>query len=161
MGEKIWLFKKINLSLRTEVIINIFLLMVAAILLIGFTISKINERHIIEEKVKNGEEMVQDFQAIIDLVGARLGASGSRDGSLFAKDCRLGNVRANERDAGGECLGHGHPEPKAKRAFISSFGPGEPIQESSVPLQATGEWHPPQYGRPRQLLRQRRGGEFL
>ena len=42
--KKIWLFKKLNLSLRIEVIINISFLMLAAILLIGFTISKINER---------------------------------------------------------------------------------------------------------------------
>ncbi len=68
MTQKSWLFKKINLSLRTEVIINISLLMLAAILLIGFTISKINERNIIEEKIRNGEGMIQDFQAIIDFV---------------------------------------------------------------------------------------------
>jgi len=68
MGQRSWLFKKINLSLRTEVIINISLLMLAAILLIGFTISKINERNIIEEKIRNGEGMIQDFQAIIDFI---------------------------------------------------------------------------------------------
>ncbi len=66
MAQRNWLFKKINLNLRTEVIINISLLMLAAILLIGFTISKINERNIIEEKVRNGERVIQDFQAIID-----------------------------------------------------------------------------------------------
>jgi len=63
-----WLFKRINLSLRTEVIVNISLLMLAAILLIGFTISKVNERNIVEEKIKNGGAMVQDFQAIIDFL---------------------------------------------------------------------------------------------
>ena len=68
MGKKSWLFKKINLSLRMEVIINISLLMLAAILLIGFTISKINEKNIIEEKIRNGEGMIQDFQAIIDFI---------------------------------------------------------------------------------------------
>ncbi len=66
MAQRNWLFKKINLNLRTEVIINISLLMLAAILLIGFTISKINERNIIEEKIRNGERVIQDFQAIID-----------------------------------------------------------------------------------------------
>jgi hypothetical protein len=66
MGKKSWLFKKIHLNLRIEVIINISLLMLVAILLIGFTISKINERNIIEEKIRNGEGMIQDFQAIID-----------------------------------------------------------------------------------------------
>ncbi|MEW6377605.1 MAG: ATP-binding protein [Thermodesulfobacteriota bacterium] len=63
-----WLFKRLNLPLRTEVIVNISLLMLAAILLIGFTISKVNERNIIQEKVRYGEEMARDFQAIIDFM---------------------------------------------------------------------------------------------
>ncbi len=62
------LFKKLDISLRTEVIINISLLMLAAILLIGFTISKINERSIIQEKIKSGEGMIQDVQAIVDFL---------------------------------------------------------------------------------------------
>ena len=57
MKQGFWLFKKINLSLRIEVIINISLLMLAAILLIGFTISKIDERNIIQEKIRYGERM--------------------------------------------------------------------------------------------------------
>src|SRR3990172_6958099 len=63
-----WLFKKLSLSLRTEVIINISLLMLAAILLIGFTISKVSEKNILREKVRYGEGVVQDFQAIIDFI---------------------------------------------------------------------------------------------
>ena len=66
--KKFWLFKKINLGLRTEVIINISFLMLAAILLIGFTISKIVEKNIIQEKVRYGKRMVQDFQGIIDFI---------------------------------------------------------------------------------------------
>ena len=66
--KKNWLFKKINLNLRSEVIINISFLMLAAILLIGFTISKINERNIIREKIKYGERMIQDFQTILDFM---------------------------------------------------------------------------------------------
>ena len=63
-----WLFKKINLGLRTEVIINICFLMLAAILLIGLTISNINERNIVQEKTRNGQRMVQDFQSILDFI---------------------------------------------------------------------------------------------
>jgi two-component system NtrC family sensor kinase len=63
-----WLFKNLQLGLRTEVIVNISLLMLAAILLIGFTISKVNERNMVEEKIRNGGAMVQDFQAIIDFI---------------------------------------------------------------------------------------------
>jgi two-component system NtrC family sensor kinase len=66
--KKIWLFKKLNLSLRTEVVLNISFLMVAAILLIGFTISKINERNIKQEKIRYGERMIQDFQTIMDFI---------------------------------------------------------------------------------------------
>ena len=68
MKNQSWLFKKLNLNLRMEIIINISLLMLAAILLIGFTISKINEKKIIQEKIENGERMIQDFQVIIDFI---------------------------------------------------------------------------------------------
>lgn len=68
MENKFWLFKKLNLNLRAEIIVNISLLMLAAILLIGFTISKINEKTIIQQKIRNGEGMIQDFQAIIDFM---------------------------------------------------------------------------------------------
>lgn len=63
-----WLFRKLSLSLRTEVVINISLLMLAAILLIGFSISKVSEKNIFREKVRYGEGVVQDFQAIIDFM---------------------------------------------------------------------------------------------
>jgi hypothetical protein len=65
---KFWLFKKINLNLRAEIIINISILMLVAILLIGFTISRINEWNIIEEKIRNGQRTIQDFQTVIDFV---------------------------------------------------------------------------------------------
>jgi signal transduction histidine kinase len=68
MKNRLWLFKKINLGLRTEVIINISFLMLAAILLIGFTISNINERNIVQEKARNGKRMIQDFQTIVDFI---------------------------------------------------------------------------------------------
>jgi len=68
MKKSLWLFKKINLGLRTEVIINISFLMLAAILLIGFTISNINERNIVQEKARNGKRMIQDFQTIVDFI---------------------------------------------------------------------------------------------
>ncbi|MGZ3749297.1 MAG: sensor histidine kinase, partial [Pseudobdellovibrionaceae bacterium] len=69
---------KINLGLRTEVIINISFLMLAAILLIGFTISKIVEKNILQEKIRYGERMAQDFQTIIDFI--------SRDKKEFTLD---------------------------------------------------------------------------
>jgi signal transduction histidine kinase len=55
--------------------------MLATILLIGFTISKIVERNIIQEKIKYGERMVQDFQGIIDFI--------SRDKKEFVLDSSI------------------------------------------------------------------------
>ena len=63
-----WLFKKINFGLRTEIIVNISFLMLAAILLIGFTVSNINERNIVQEKTRNGKRMIQEFQTVIDFI---------------------------------------------------------------------------------------------
>jgi signal transduction histidine kinase len=68
MKRSFWLFKKLNLSLRTEVIINISFLMLAAILLIGFTTSKIIELEMIDERKSYGEKMIQDFQVVIDFM---------------------------------------------------------------------------------------------
>jgi two-component system NtrC family sensor kinase len=68
MQKPSWLFKKLNLSLRAEVVINISLLMLAAVFLIIFTTSKANEQNIIQEKIRNYEGMVQDFQTVIDFI---------------------------------------------------------------------------------------------
>ena len=68
MKHQLWLFRKINLSLRLEIIVNISLLMLVAILLIGFTISKMNEKNILREKIKSTEGMIKDFQAIADFM---------------------------------------------------------------------------------------------
>jgi signal transduction histidine kinase len=68
MKKQSWLFKRLDLSLRSEVIIDISLLMLAAIFLIGFTTSKVNEENIIQEKIRNGKGMIQDFQTIIDFM---------------------------------------------------------------------------------------------
>ncbi len=68
MKKPSWLFKRLNLTLRTEIIINISLLMLVAIFLIGFTTSRANEKSIIQAKIRNCEGMVQDFQTIVDFI---------------------------------------------------------------------------------------------
>jgi two-component system NtrC family sensor kinase len=68
MKKPSWLFKRLNLNLRTEVVVNISLLMLAAIFLIGFTTSRANEKSIIQSKIRNCEAMVQDFQTIVDFI---------------------------------------------------------------------------------------------
>jgi len=54
--KKLGLSKKLTLGLRAEIIFNISFLMLAAILLIGFTISKITERNILQERCKMVKE---------------------------------------------------------------------------------------------------------
>ena len=66
--KEFWLFKRLNLSLRTEVIVNISLLMMAAILLIGFTTFKISEKNIVQERIRNGERVGHDLQAMVDFL---------------------------------------------------------------------------------------------
>jgi hypothetical protein len=82
MEKPSWLFKRLDLSLRTEVIINISLLMLAAIFLIGFTTSRANEKNIIQAKVKNCENMVQDFQTIVDFTLREKGELGLNPSSV-------------------------------------------------------------------------------
>ncbi len=68
MKKPSWLFKRLNLTLRTEVVINIALLMLVAIFLIGFTTSKANERNILQTKIRQSQEMMQDFQNLIEFL---------------------------------------------------------------------------------------------
>ena len=49
-------------------IVNISILMLAAILLIGFSMAKINERSLVEEKLKAGGRVIEDFQSVMDFL---------------------------------------------------------------------------------------------
>jgi len=62
-----WLFQKFRVGLRTEIILNLALLMTGALLLVGFGIIKIHERDILEQKVRNGKIIVRSVQNSIDL----------------------------------------------------------------------------------------------
>jgi len=64
------------------VVINISLLMLAAIFLIGFTTSRANERNIIQAKIRNCESMVQDFQTIVDFIVREKGELSLNSSSL-------------------------------------------------------------------------------
>jgi len=65
-----WLFRKFRVGLRTEIILNLALLMMGAMLLVGFGIIKIHERDILQQKVRNGKIIVKSVQNSIDLYGA-------------------------------------------------------------------------------------------
>ena len=67
MKRPAWLFQKFRVGLRTEIILNLALLMTGALLLVGFGIIKIHERDILEQKVRNGKIIVRSVQNSIDL----------------------------------------------------------------------------------------------
>jgi two-component system, NtrC family, sensor kinase len=77
-----WLFRRLNLNLRAEIIINISLLMLAAILLIGFSISKISEKNIVQERIKTSEKIVRDFQWVMDFLTRNTDVSSLRSPGL-------------------------------------------------------------------------------
>jgi two-component system NtrC family sensor kinase len=57
-----WLFRKIQMGLTTEIVLNITILMVASLLLIGFTILKISEQEILEQKVAGSRIVLFSLQ---------------------------------------------------------------------------------------------------
>jgi two-component system NtrC family sensor kinase len=57
-----WLFRKIQMGLRTEIILNITILMVASLLLVGFTIFKVSEQEIIEQKIAGSRIVLFSLQ---------------------------------------------------------------------------------------------------
>jgi two-component system, NtrC family, sensor kinase len=69
-AKRFWLFRKLNLSLTAEIIINISLVMLVAILLIGFSISKVYEKRILDEKMNSAVAMIGDIQTFIDFVSS-------------------------------------------------------------------------------------------
>ncbi len=67
MKRPAWLLRKFKFGLRTEIILNLALLMTGAMLLVGFSIMKIHERDILEQKLKNGKLILSSIQDSIDL----------------------------------------------------------------------------------------------
>jgi two-component system NtrC family sensor kinase len=57
-----WLFRKIQMGLRTEIVLNITILMIASLLLVGFTILKVSEQEIIEQKIAGSRIVLFSLQ---------------------------------------------------------------------------------------------------
>ncbi|RPJ00707.1 MAG: hypothetical protein EHM36_14295, partial [Deltaproteobacteria bacterium] len=136
----LWLFRNLNLNLRAELIVNIALLILAAVLLIGFTLFKINERNIVAEKIRYGEEMIQDFQKVLDFV-----LKEKRDTSLKDQEVRreIGDfVRLYSRDKGFQELVIADEEMKV--IFSKRAGLSEKVYagDSLKKVITTGQFHP-------------------
>lgn len=56
------LFRKIPLSLRTEIVLNIAVLTMASLLLAGFTILKVSEQEILEQKIAGSRIVLFSLQ---------------------------------------------------------------------------------------------------
>jgi two-component system NtrC family sensor kinase len=57
-----WLFRKIQMGLRTEIVLNIAVLMVASLLLVGFTIFKVSEQEILRQKIAGSRIILFSLQ---------------------------------------------------------------------------------------------------
>jgi two-component system NtrC family sensor kinase len=57
-----WLFRKIQMGLRTEIVLNIAVLMVASLLLVGFTIFKVSEQEILKQKIAGSRIILFSLQ---------------------------------------------------------------------------------------------------
>ncbi|MBW2039773.1 MAG: HAMP domain-containing protein [Deltaproteobacteria bacterium] len=57
-----WLLRKVQVGLRTEIVLNIAILIVASLLLIGFTILKVSEKEVLEQKIAGGHIVLSSLQ---------------------------------------------------------------------------------------------------
>lgn len=137
MKHQLWLFRKLNLSLRMEIIINISLLMLVAILLIGFTLSKMNEKNILQEKIKSAEGMIKDFQAILDFMARGRETFSLGDpavqkeiqdfAQIYIKEKGLSDLVVLDQEMraiagkGGESLGQSYSNEPMKKALQSGL----------------------------------------
>jgi signal transduction histidine kinase len=60
------LFRTIPIGLRTEIVLNIAILMVASLLLVGFTILKVSEQEIVEQKIAGARIILFSLQSGIN-----------------------------------------------------------------------------------------------
>lgn len=98
MKKPSWLFKRLDLSLRTEVIINISLLMLAAIFLIGFTTTKANEKKILRGKTDHAEALVQDIQTFLEFIFREKRATSFNEPILREEIQEFINIYAKKRN---------------------------------------------------------------
>jgi two-component system NtrC family sensor kinase len=61
-----WLFRKIRMGLRMEIVLNIAVLTTASLLLIGFTILRVSEQEIVEQKITGSRIILFSLQRVIN-----------------------------------------------------------------------------------------------
>jgi signal transduction histidine kinase len=130
MGRDSWLFRKLAVGLRVEIILNMTLLVIAAILLVGISMLKLNERNILNQKVEGSWFIVRSIQNAVNLMSRGQGNPSLADASLqglvgmYAGDERLKAVSIVDRDfrivahSRREMIGRKAETPQFKRAIL-------------------------------------------
>ncbi len=131
MARDFWLFRKLAVGLRMEVILNITLLVIAAILLVGISMLKLNERNILNQKVEGSWFIVRSIQNTIDHMfkgdgnPSLMGLSLQGLVEMYAADERLKAVAIVDRDfsivahSRREMIGRDMETQQFKRAILS------------------------------------------
>jgi two-component system NtrC family sensor kinase len=99
-----WLFRKLAVGLRVEIILNMTLLVIAAVLLVGISMLKLNERNILNQKVEGSWFIVNSIQNTLNLMLEEQGNPSlggiSLDAlvAMYARDERLKSITIVNRD---------------------------------------------------------------
>jgi len=98
------LFRKLAVGLRLEIILNMTLLVIAAILLVGISMLKLSERNILNQKIEGSWFIVHSIQNTMNLMFKGKGnpflAGPPLQGlvSMYAADERLKEIAMVDRD---------------------------------------------------------------
>jgi signal transduction histidine kinase len=99
-----WLFRKLAVGLRVEIILQLTLLVIAAILLVGIFMLKLNRDNILNQKVEGSWFIVNSIQNTMNLMFKGQGNPSLADPALqglvemYAADERLREVSIVDRD---------------------------------------------------------------
>lgn len=98
------LFRKLSVGLRLEIILNMTLLVIAAILLVGISMLKLSERNILNQKIEGSWFIVHSIQNTMNLMFKGKGnpflAGSALQGLvlMYAADERLKEIAIVDRD---------------------------------------------------------------
>jgi signal transduction histidine kinase len=130
------LFRKIPLSLRTEIVLNIAVLTMASLLLAGFTILKVSEQEILEQKIAGSRIVLVSLQRGIN---AFQGANWQQDPrflQILAGFVQLGGVEGIwivDRDLKPLITqGKGQPYNEALSKAISQGEEGKRLEKTGI-----------------------------
>ncbi|MCK5552034.1 MAG: HAMP domain-containing protein, partial [Deltaproteobacteria bacterium] len=124
------MFRKLAVGLRVEILLNMTLLVIAAILLVGISMLKLNERNILNQKVKGSWFIVRSIQNTMKLMFGGEGNPSLPGPSLqglvamYAADERLREIAIVDRDfrivahSKGEMIGRAIETHEFKRAIL-------------------------------------------